>query len=133
MRTPGPRVEKKPTRGPFLAPRLHRPTESPPALPPPPALRRGGNLQRQPLEGREIEAPEPSGDILAVHEALERFQGVEATAAQAVKLRYFAGLTIPQAAEALGISTSTANRPWAYARVWLHTALKRDADDRAAE
>ena len=97
------------------------------------SLRRGGNLQRHPIEDREIEAPEPSVDVLAVHEALERFQGVDATAAQIVKLRYFAGLTIPQAAEALGISTSTADRSWAYARAWLHTALKQVADDGAPE
>jgi RNA polymerase sigma factor (TIGR02999 family) len=97
------------------------------------SLRRGGNLQRHPIEDREIEAPEPSVDVLAVHEALERFQGVDATAAQLVKLRYFAGLTIPQAAEALGISTSTADRSWAYARAWLHTALKQAADSGVPE
>jgi RNA polymerase sigma factor (TIGR02999 family) len=97
------------------------------------SLRRGGNLQRRPIEDQEIEEPDPSVDLLAVHEALERFQGVDATAAQIVKLRYFAGLTIPQAAEALGISTSTADRSWAYARAWLHTALKQDADDGAPE
>src|SRR5437867_9071381 len=57
------------------------------------ALRHGGNLQRQPIEDQEIEAPEPAVDVLAVHEALERFQGVDATAAEIVKLRYFAGLT----------------------------------------
>jgi RNA polymerase sigma factor (TIGR02999 family) len=91
------------------------------------SLRRGGDLQRHPIDDREIEAPEPAVDILAVHEALERFESVDATAAQLVKLRYFAGLTIPQAAQALGISTSTADRSWAYARAWLHTALKHDA------
>jgi len=91
------------------------------------SLRRGGNLQRLPLEDQEIEAPEPSVDVLAVHEALERFQDVDAAAAQLVKLRYFAGLTIPQAAEALGISTSSADRNWAYARAWLHAALKQGA------
>lgn len=90
------------------------------------SLRRGGNLQRHPIEDQEIQAPEPSVDLLAVHEALERFQDVDAAAAQVVKLRYFAGLTIPQVAEALGISTSTADRSWAYARAWLHAALKRD-------
>jgi len=90
------------------------------------SLRRGGNLQRQPIEGLEIAVPEPSVDLLAIHEALERFQVVDAVAAQIVKLRYFAGLTIPQAAEALGISTSTADRSWAYARAWLHAALKHD-------
>src|SRR2546421_4807999 len=63
------------------------------------SLRRGGDWQRHPLDDREIEAPEPSLDVLAVHEALERFQAVDATAAQVVKLRYFAGLTIPQIAE----------------------------------
>jgi RNA polymerase sigma factor (TIGR02999 family) len=88
------------------------------------SLRRGGNLQRHHLEDQEIEAPEPSLDLLAVHEAMERFQDVDAVAAQIVKLRYFVGLTIPQAAEALGISTSTADRSWAYARAWLHAALK---------
>jgi RNA polymerase sigma factor (TIGR02999 family) len=97
------------------------------------SLRRGGNLQRHPIEDQEVEAPEPSADVLAAREALERFQGDDATAAQVVKLRYFAGLTIPQAAEALGSSASTANRSWAYARAWLHTALKQDAGDRAAE
>jgi RNA polymerase sigma factor (TIGR02999 family) len=97
------------------------------------SLRRGGTLQRQPIEDREIEAPEPSLDVLAIHEALERFQGVDATSAQIVKLRYFAGLTIPQVAEALGISTSSADRSWAYARAWLHTALKQGADHGAPD
>ena len=97
------------------------------------SLRRGGNLQRQPIEDQEIQAPEPAVDLLAVHEALERFQGVDATAAELVKLRYFAGLTIPQAAEALGISTSTADRTWAYARAWLHTALKQGPADGTPE
>jgi RNA polymerase sigma factor (TIGR02999 family) len=90
------------------------------------SLRRGGDQKRHPIEQQEIEAPEPSSDVLAVHEALDQFQAVDATAAQIVKLRYFVGLTIPQAAEALGISTSTADRSWAYARAWLHTALQRD-------
>jgi hypothetical protein len=45
------------------------------------------------------------------------------------KIRYFAGLTIPQAADALGISSTTADRYWAYARAWLHAELKKDAPD----
>jgi RNA polymerase sigma factor (TIGR02999 family) len=97
------------------------------------SLRRGGDLQRHPIEDQEIEAPEPAVDLLAVHEALERFQSVDAVAAQIVKLRYFAGLTIPQAAEALGVSTSTADRSWAYARAWLHTALKHNEAGGAPE
>ena len=97
------------------------------------SLRRGGNLQRHQLEDQEIAVPEPSVDVLALHEALERFQSVDALAGQIVKLRYFAGLTIPQAAQALGISTSTADRSWAYARAWLHTALKQNAAGAAPE
>jgi RNA polymerase sigma factor (TIGR02999 family) len=90
------------------------------------SLRHGGGLRRQPIEDQEIEAAGPSADLLAVHDALDRFQDVDPTAAQIVKLRYFAGLTIPQVAEALGISTSTADRSWAYARAWLHAALRHD-------
>ena len=71
-------------------------------------------------------APEPSVDILAVNDVLERFQRLNHVAAQLVKLRYYAGLTIPQAADVLGISSSTADRYWAYARAWLHTELKQD-------
>ena len=56
--------------------------------------------------------------------------GLQAKKAELVKLRYFTGLTIPQAAAALGISPTTADRYWAYARAWLHTELKKeDADD----
>ena len=97
------------------------------------SLRHGGNWQRHPIEDQEIEAPEPSADLLAIHDALERFQAVDAMAAQIVKLRYFAGLTIRQAAEALAISTSTADRSWAYARAWLHTALSHDASGGVTE
>jgi RNA polymerase sigma factor (sigma-70 family) len=85
----------------------------------------GGGLERQPLEEVEIACPEPAVDLLAVHEALEKFEQVDKVAAGLVKLRYFAGLTIPQAAEALAISSTTADRHWAYARAWLHAELKK--------
>jgi len=88
--------------------------------------RHGGGLSQKPLECVEIAAPEPSVDLLAVNEALTRFEAIDQVKSELVKLRYFAGLTIPEAAEALGISTSTADRHWAYARAWLHTELKRD-------
>lgn len=88
--------------------------------------KRGGGWKRQPLENVEIEAPESIADLLAVNELLERFEQLDQVAAGVVKLRYFAGLTIPQAAEALGISTSTADRHWAYARAWLHAELKKN-------
>ena len=63
-------------------------------------------------------------ELLALDEALERLAGIDRGKANLVKLRYFAGLTIPQAAKALGISVTTANRYWAYARAWLHEELK---------
>ncbi len=87
------------------------------------SLRRGGNCQRQDIECLQIIAPEPSLDVLGVNEALERFEQIDPDKASLVKLRYFAGLTIPQAAAALGISTTTADRYWAYARAWLHAEL----------
>ncbi len=87
--------------------------------------RRGGGLQKQRIEDIEIACPEPSIDVLALHEALERFEQTDRVAAEIVKLRYYAGLTIPQAAETLGISSTTADRFWAYARAWLHTELKK--------
>ena len=88
--------------------------------------RRGGRVTRDSLAMVEIAAPEPAVDLLAVNEALARFEAIDKPKAEIVKLRYFAGLTIPQAAEALGISTTTADRRWAYARAWLHAELKRD-------
>src|SRR5437762_12229158 len=94
--------------------------------------RRGGGRQRQDLDQLPIAAPEPSLDVLAVHEALERFEEVDPLKAGLVKLRYFAGLTIPQAAEALGISATTADRYWSYARAWLHAELKKGSPDRPA-
>jgi RNA polymerase sigma factor (TIGR02999 family) len=87
--------------------------------------RQGGGRKRQPLEHVDIAAPEASVDVLALDEALERFAQVDRLKADLVKLRYFAGLTIPQAAEALGISATTADRYWAYARAWLHAELKK--------
>ncbi len=86
----------------------------------------GGGLERLPLEEVEIGAPQPTVDLLAVNEALEKFERLDKVAADLVKLRYYAGLTLPQAADALGISSSTADRQWAYARAWLHSELKED-------
>jgi RNA polymerase sigma factor (TIGR02999 family) len=84
----------------------------------------GGGRQRLPLEEVEIETPQPDVDLLAVNDALEKFERLYRTAAELVKLRYYAGLTLAQAADALGISSSTADRQWAYARAWLHVELQ---------
>jgi RNA polymerase sigma factor (TIGR02999 family) len=88
--------------------------------------KRGGGLERLPLEEVDISAPQPAVDLLAVNDALEKFERLDKSAADLVKLRYYAGLTLPQAAEALGISSSTADRQWAYARAWLHAELREN-------
>lgn len=88
------------------------------------AERHGGGRQRLDVDHVEPAVPEAERDLLAVHEALERFEQVDPVKADLVKLRYFAGFTISQAAEALGVSSATADRYWAYARAWLHSALR---------
>ena len=72
----------------------------------------------------EIAAPiEKEDELLAVHEALDALAGHDARKAELVKLRYFVGLTIDEAAEVLGISAPTAKRDWTYARTWLYRAI----------
>ncbi len=74
----------------------------------------------------EIEAPgaTPDVDLLALNEALEKLEGRDRRKAELIKLRFFAGLTIEQAALALGISTSTADNDWAYPRCWLRLEIE---------
>jgi RNA polymerase sigma factor (TIGR02999 family) len=86
-------------------------------------LRHGGGRQRLALDNVDVLEMETAEGLLALDDALERLAGEEATVAQLVKLRYFAGLTIEQTAAALGISVRTANRHWAYARAWLYQRL----------
>ncbi len=95
------------------------------------AVRHGGQRQRQDLDPDLIAArfvengldKGPDDELLALHEALERLAERHPQKAELVKLRYFAGLTADQAATALGISPSTADRNWAYARAWLRRAM----------
>jgi RNA polymerase sigma factor (TIGR02999 family) len=84
--------------------------------------KRGGSLDRHELDG--LAAPEPDTELLALDEALERLAIVEPVKARLVELRYFAGLTSDQAAEILGISPTTADRHWAYARAWLQAEVR---------
>jgi RNA polymerase sigma factor (TIGR02999 family) len=91
----------------------------------------GGGRERLPLDDVEIGAPEPAVDLLAVNDALKKFERLDKEGADLVKLRYYAGLTLPQAADALGISPSTADRQWAYARAWLHAELREDDAEEA--
>jgi RNA polymerase sigma factor (TIGR02999 family) len=90
--------------------------------------RRGGAAKRHSLGSLDPASPAPDEELLAVDEALERLQKLDPPKAELVKLRYFAGMTIPEAAQALGISVPTANRYWAYARAWLHEELAGGGD-----
>jgi RNA polymerase sigma factor (TIGR02999 family) len=83
----------------------------------------GGGLARQDCTEVELTIPEPPEDVLALDEALERLAWKDPVKADLVKLRYFAGLTVDQAAHALGIAPATADRYWAYARAWLHQEI----------
>ena len=71
----------------------------------------------------------PSEELLALDEVLQQLEQLDATGAMIVKLRFFAGLSNREAATALGISLSTADRYWAYARAWLYQAIRPDAPD----
>jgi RNA polymerase sigma factor (TIGR02999 family) len=87
------------------------------------AIKRGGAIAREECEIQSVAAPVPDDDLLALHDALEQFAQVDPAKAELVSLRYFAGLTSAEAAEVLGISPSTADRQWAYARAWLKRAI----------
>ena len=83
----------------------------------------GGGLTRQDVANVNLPGPEPPEDLLALDEALKKLAALDPQKAELVKLRYFAGLTAEQAADALGVSYTTANRLWAYARAWLHQEM----------
>ena len=87
---------------------------------------RGGGRARVDLDEGQLVAPEPREDLLALDEALTRLAATDPTAGRLVEMRYFGGLTVPEAAAVLGISPRTADRLWAYARAWLHQELEGD-------
>jgi RNA polymerase sigma factor (TIGR02999 family) len=87
------------------------------------AVRHGGGKERVELTEFDLTTPEDDEQLLAVNDALEKFATVDKLKAELVKLRYFAGMTLPEAAEALGISETTAKRYWAYARAWLYQEI----------
>ena len=88
--------------------------------------KRGGGRKRLDLEGAEPAAPEPDDDLLALDEALDKLAARDPDKARLVQLRYFAGLTIEEAAALLGISPATAKRAWAFARAWLFQQIASD-------
>jgi hypothetical protein len=89
-------------------------------------------IRVQELDPEQVLAPAIREDLLALDEALTRLAAVNPQAAQLVQLRYFAGLSIPEAAQPLGLSPRSADRLWAYARAWLHQEITGAAPDDAA-
>jgi len=87
---------------------------------------RGGNWQRIELDESTLVLERPASEMLDIDSALEKLGREDALAVDLVKLRYFVGFTLPEAAEALNISARTADRLWAYARSWLRQELKQD-------
>lgn len=87
-------------------------------------IKHGADLQRVELVDAEIEPIDPKEDIEALNTALDKLKQVDATAAELVQLRYFAGLQLEDVAQMMDISTRTANRIWAFARAWLYREMQ---------
>ena len=86
-------------------------------------LRHGGDFDRKKLPDDAISLPVPPDELLAIHEALGNLEATNPQAADLVKLRYFAGFTVPETADRMGISARKANQIWTYARAWLATQI----------
>jgi RNA polymerase sigma factor (TIGR02999 family) len=89
------------------------------------ALKRGGDMDRVELDGLELAAPVPDDELLALDEALNGLAKVDTRAADMVKLCFFVGLTQEEAAHELGVSLSTAERIWSFARAWLLREMRK--------
>lgn len=91
------------------------------------AARHGGDMQRTELDRISVPAaaPDKSDDLLALDEALEELSAADERKARLVKLRYFVGLSIEEAAKVLGVSVPTAKRDWTYAKAWLFRAISK--------
>lgn len=88
-------------------------------------LKRGGSWRRLRLEHIDLSLAEPPDELLDLNDALDRLAQEDPACAELVKLRFFAGLTLDEAAETLGIVRRTADRYWAFARSWLYSALRK--------
>jgi RNA polymerase sigma factor (TIGR02999 family) len=86
--------------------------------------KRGGDRERVELDRLDAATPQQPDEVLALHEALTKLAATDSQAAQLVKLRYFAGFTVGEAAQVLGISSRSADFLWAYARTWLLMELQ---------
>jgi RNA polymerase sigma factor (TIGR02999 family) len=91
------------------------------------ALKRGGDLKRVDLDAVELPSPMPDDELLALDEALDRLSTVDTRAAELVKLCFFVGLTQEEAARELGVSLSTVERVWGFARAWLLREVRKGA------
>ena len=87
------------------------------------AAKRGAGVERLDLDEVDIAAPAPDDQLLAVDEAVAKFERVDARKAELVKLRYFVGLSFEEVAAVLGIAVPTAKQWWAYARAWLRVEI----------
>jgi RNA polymerase sigma factor (TIGR02999 family) len=92
--------------------------------------KRGGGRQREHPDLDALVGGGPAEDLLALHDALDRFAEHDPVKAKLVELRFFAGLTLEQAAGCLDVSLSTADRSWRYARAWLYTAMAGDRPEK---
>jgi RNA polymerase sigma factor (TIGR02999 family) len=93
------------------------------------AVKRGGDGRRLKLDPSALTLDEIPDAVLDLDEALTRLAATEPDKAELVKLRFFGGLTLPQAAAVLGISGTTADRRWAYAKAWLYDALSEESSN----
>lgn len=92
-------------------------------------IKRGGDMVRAEIDAAEVVAPEIREDLVALDDALTKLAATDRVASELVQLRYFAGFTIAEAAEALDLSIRTTERLWSYARAWLHREMQGAADD----
>ena len=92
-------------------------------------VKRGGGRKREFPDLDGLLADGPADHLLALHDALTRLAEADTVKAQLVELRFFGGLTLAQAAECLGLSLSTAERGWRFARTWLYAAMSDDTSD----
>ncbi len=95
------------------------------------SLKHGGQFQRQDVDIDRLGRFDGSEDLLAIDEALDNLALENPPVAELVKLRYYAGLTVEQAASILKVNVRTAHRYWTYARVWLHNAINSDPGNTA--
>ena len=91
-------------------------------------VKRGGGWRRLHLDQIDLSVANPPDELLILNDALEKLAKEDPACAELVKLRFFAGLTLEEAAETLGVVRRTADRYWAFARSWLYDALRKEEE-----